>query len=66
LIVLAGGVGSGRISLLDRGMKGGTAGRCSASTRIFPIPEHDSTPAPGARARPDFRHWHTICLQRQD
>ena len=47
-----------RHSLVVRGKKGGTAGQ--------PTPEHDSTPAAGARARPDFRHWRTICLRRQD
>jgi hypothetical protein len=41
-------------------MKGGTAGQ------LADTPEHDPTPALGARARPDFRHWRTICLRRQD
>jgi hypothetical protein len=40
------------------GQKGGTAGQLCK--------EHDPTPAPGARARPDFRRWRTICLRRQD
>src|SRR5678816_2855098 len=47
LIVLAGGVGSGRISLLDRGMKGGTAGRWSA------FPTSPST----------IRHLRPVCVR---
>jgi hypothetical protein len=61
---LAGGAGSGESRCFDRGTKGGTAGQLAAS--LDPdIPEHDSTPAPGARARPDFRHWRTIGLQHR-
>ena len=60
----AGGAGSG-----DSRCSTGAEGRHRRPAGVVPhpdTPEHDSTPAPGARARPDFRHWRTICLRRQD